>query len=482
MSKIQRIVIPGLLFLFPLGLCANELHVSGRVFFGQEHEPIPNFPVSIQTIGSGMSEQTFTNANGIYLFTLDIQPSDLPFSLIVETTDFCTGMQIQKQIFIFSGIDIWGLDFYICEGIITPPEPSVCSTYFYFALADAPPLSVSFFDLSYSDATINDWHWDFGDGNHSSAADPNHVYATAGMYEISLTISNEEDCSSTKKEVVFIDENELFEAPDCQAMFVFTQDSIESNTFHFKDNSYGHSENCQWNFGDGNWSLEHDPVHSYDVPGIYQVTLVKTSEQCTTNVSMMVHVADNIVYETDCSALFIPLMQDSLTVQFINLSPSNAISYEWELGDGAFSNEYIVSHQYSDSSNYNCRLTVTTTEGCSNTYDVLLDLENRTFTGQPAFLVINKVDTLEDDASMPIRIFPHPVQQTAHLVLESLESSDIILEIIHPNGQLIQVEKSTVYPGTNTLSLNMSDLPNGAYLLRLKQNGQNVVTKIIKNF
>lgn len=482
MSKIQKNVIPWLLLLLPFGIHANELIVSGRVFFGQEHEPIPNFPVSIQTIGSNMSEQTFTNGNGVYLFVLDIQPSDLPFSLIVETTDFCTGMQIQKQILIFSGFDIWGLDFYICEGIITPPEPTICSSFFYFALVEDSPLSVSFFDLSFSDGIINDWQWNFGDGIHSAETDPFHTYSMAGMYEVTLSITSEEDCSSTQKQVVFIDENELFEAPDCQAMFVFTQDSIAPNTFYFKDYSYGSTENWQWDFGDGNGSSEQNPVHSYALPGIYQAKLTKTSDQCTSQVSMLIQVAANVAYETACTALFIPIILDSLTVQFLNLSAAEASSFEWEFGDGSVSNEYIVAHQYADSSSYNCRLTIQTAEGCSNTFNVHLDLENRTFTGQPEYAVLNDAQDVEKNEEIPIRIYPNPAQQRANLLYESPENSDITIEIIHTNGQLIRVEKAAVHPGTNTLSLNLSDLSNGAYVVRLTQDGQSMLAKIIKHF
>ena len=49
-------------------------------------------------------------------------------------------------------------------------------------------LSVYFHDLSYYEPTS--WSWDFGDGTISTARHPVHTYASAGKYEVCLTVSN----------------------------------------------------------------------------------------------------------------------------------------------------------------------------------------------------------------------------------------------------------------------------------------------------
>ncbi len=50
-----------------------------------------------------------------------------------------------------------------------------------------PPLTVHFGNQSTGGFTASSW--DFGDGESSTARDPVHVYATAGAYTVTLTIS-----------------------------------------------------------------------------------------------------------------------------------------------------------------------------------------------------------------------------------------------------------------------------------------------------
>ena len=59
------------------------------------------------------------------------------------------------------------------------------------------PLSVSFKDLSTSGSPIVTWYWDFGDGATSTAQNPTHIYNTAGMYNVSLTVQDLDGCPRT---------------------------------------------------------------------------------------------------------------------------------------------------------------------------------------------------------------------------------------------------------------------------------------------
>lgn len=54
----------------------------------------------------------------------------------------------------------------------------------------APGVSVAFTDESRpGDGTITSWLWDFGDGQTSALQNPSHVYAAAGTYDVSLTVT-----------------------------------------------------------------------------------------------------------------------------------------------------------------------------------------------------------------------------------------------------------------------------------------------------
>ena len=48
-------------------------------------------------------------------------------------------------------------------------------------------MTVQFSDFSTGDVT--GWFWDFGDGQTASTPSPQHIYASSGTYDVSLTAS-----------------------------------------------------------------------------------------------------------------------------------------------------------------------------------------------------------------------------------------------------------------------------------------------------
>ncbi|MEO7264230.1 MAG: PKD domain-containing protein, partial [Ferruginibacter sp.] len=70
------------------------------------------------------------------------------------------------------------------------------------------PLNVQFTDLSNPvNGTINSWLWDFGDGSSSTLQNPNHVYTSAGNYNVSLRVSNSLGCFTTLTRTQYIQIN-----------------------------------------------------------------------------------------------------------------------------------------------------------------------------------------------------------------------------------------------------------------------------------
>jgi len=57
--------------------------------------------------------------------------------------------------------------------------------------AEADGLGVTFSDDSRSTTQVTSWLWDFGDGNTSTDASPEHAYAEAGDYQVSLRVGTE---------------------------------------------------------------------------------------------------------------------------------------------------------------------------------------------------------------------------------------------------------------------------------------------------
>ncbi len=67
------------------------------------------------------------------------------------------------------------------------------------------PLTVNFTDLSTpGTGVIDEWYWDFGDGNNSSSQNPTHEYPLLGYYTVSLTVTNDLDSTSMETKVDYI--------------------------------------------------------------------------------------------------------------------------------------------------------------------------------------------------------------------------------------------------------------------------------------
>jgi protein-disulfide isomerase len=70
------------------------------------------------------------------------------------------------------------------------------------------PLAVQFEDRSQFDPgrPITSWEWAFGDGERSTAANPQHTYSSPGLYTVSLTISDSagRKATATKQDYILV--------------------------------------------------------------------------------------------------------------------------------------------------------------------------------------------------------------------------------------------------------------------------------------
>lgn len=132
--------------------------------------------------------------------------------------------------------------------------------------------------------TIHTYNWNFGDGITSTQKNPIHAYATAGLYTVTLYVS---DGSSTDGEVTQI----LMTVPypaSCTAYCGISEGTPSLNNYPFTFMDYSTlADNSTitsvlWDFGDGNTSTASAPTHIYTTAGNYNVSYtITTSAGCT---------------------------------------------------------------------------------------------------------------------------------------------------------------------------------------------------------
>jgi PKD repeat protein len=226
---------------------------------------------------------------------------------------------------------------------LQPPVAAFSST----AHVGCAPLTVTFQDQSQGTVTDRQWNFPGGAPPSSVSPDPVVVYPTAGVYDVSLFVSNSAG-SSLAEEVAYVVVNS---AP--QANFVF---DVQGSSVYF-DNLSQDAQSYLWNFGDGSTSTQVNPTHQYLAEGQYVVTLTAFND-CG-----QVSIQEDVVISSPLSVAFSAAPEQGcapLVVAFSDESVGDVTNRQWtfEGGTPATSTAQNPVVTYSQPGTYNVTLTV----------------------------------------------------------------------------------------------------------------------------
>ena len=200
---------------------------------------------------------------------------------------------------------------------------------------------------------------DFGDGSTSTSESPLHVYASAGQYTVSLTVTDSNGQTDKVSKSVTVNALPTAAFSDSQA--------ASSLSVGFSDLSSAVSPatvtGWAWDFGDGSTSTSESPLHVYASAGQYTVSLTVTDSNGQT---------DKVSKSVTVNALPTAAFSDSqaassLSVGFSDLSsavsPATVTGWAWDFGDGSTSTSESPLHVYASAGQYTVSLTVTDSNG-----------------------------------------------------------------------------------------------------------------------
>jgi len=219
------------------------------------------------------------------------------------------------------------------------------------------PLTVCFTDNSTpGDGTINQWLWDFGDGNNSTQQNPCHTFAAPGSYTVTLVVTDDNGCSNTNLVTNYVNVSSTPTASFGGGPFGACGPPL---TVTFNNTSSGGASplTYQWDFGDGNSSTDTDPTHTYTANGSYTITLIATDPNgCadTTIVPAYVNINDVVAdFTVDTTRTC-----EGQPVNFTDLSTGPPSMWMWDFGDGNTSTAQNPSHAYAAAGTYTVSLIV----------------------------------------------------------------------------------------------------------------------------
>jgi len=276
-------------------------------------------------------------------------------------------------------------------GNITPtptaPTPvSPVANFIATPTSGEAPLAVNFTDLSTNAPTA--WTWDFGDNATSDQRNPIHTYTAAGTYTVTLTATNAAGSDDEVKTGYITVSSGGGSGGGEAPVANFTANITEGNAplaVQFTDTSTGVPTSWAWDFGDGNTATEQNPIHTYESPGNYSVTLNASNAygynvSAPTTITVLEPLVANFTYTPNEG-------NAPLAVTFNDTSTGNVTAWSWDFGDGNTSTEKNPIHTYVSAGNYTISLNASNAYGfnVSTVTDAVRVLEPPTaaFTATP---------------------------------------------------------------------------------------------------
>jgi len=361
------------------------------------------------------------------------------------------------------------------------PYPSDCYADFYYS-TDTLGYTFEFYNASWSVDSLYSVNWDFGDGNSSTEINPVHTYNADGQYEVILTLASS-ICTSSTKMIVYVGANNWY-PQYCQAFFFPEYSWNNIKEIKFVDYSYGNGAilSYNWDFGDGTGSNQQNPIHTFSANGEYLVTLTINTENCTSTFNELVYI-QNWNWFGSCNALFFPNFDETLSVQFYDLSNPFPTTWHWDFGDNTTSTEQNPIHTYAQPGIYTVTLETTSDSLCSSAFAMEIELyqvnKGVTYAGKineayaiaPTLTDVKEVDNKGDK----IKLYPNPVGNELNVnISNNFDKAQI--QIISITGQIVFNGEFT----ENNVTINTSNLKSGFYVARIITDGKISNIKFVK--
>jgi gliding motility-associated-like protein len=233
-----------------------------------------------------------------------------------------------------------------------------------FAMSDSastcPPLVVTFTNTSQNYISYN---WDFGDGTTSASFSPTHFYSTAGTFVVTLTVTAQGGCiDKTTKTIIIKGPQGTFAYNNIIGCTPLTTNFLATTL---------NAATIVWDFDDGNTisTTNLSITHTYTIPGFYLPKMILID-----NGGCQIAITGKDTIKVYGVKAFFSMDKtvfcDSASINFRDSSTTNdsIISWHWNFGDGTTSNVQNPSHTWLTTGNYTISLTVTTKQGCTDTY------------------------------------------------------------------------------------------------------------------
>ncbi len=266
----------------------------------------------------------------------------------------------------------------------------------------------------------------------------------------------------------------------CNSSFTFSTVGL---TVSFIDASGSSNtiSSWQWDFGDGNTSTIQNPTHTYAIADTYYVCLtIHDNHGCSS--SFCHHVVISSAHPCHASYSF-GVDSTGTIVHFSNASTgtTGSTTYYWEFGDGNSSTLENPVYTYQHPGHHVVCLYISdTTTGCSShfchiVYHWLTHHNHHIVLPSARGIAGAEAENKDENFS----VFPNPISSTATIEYWLTQDAQVSIEMFDLLGsKIIDPMLITESEGLHSHFVNVSNVSNGIYFLKLNANDESYIKKI----
>jgi len=209
--------------------------------------------------------------------------------------------------------------------------------------------------------------WIFGNGSGSNQPNPEVTFNNAGSYNVKLIVIYGQTTAVVTKTIVI--HSSITSSIGYDRNYICKPGAI-----NFTAASSGNINTYNWDFGDGSTAstVGNTITHNFASQGAYNVNLLATDVSgCSASDKTVITVKSPPITGTVSPTSGCVPANASLNATATIPAGSSITNYLWNFGDGSPAVSTIAnntSHTYNTAGNYSPMVTITTSEGCTNSY------------------------------------------------------------------------------------------------------------------
>ena len=482
----------------------RQIILTGKVTNSETGAPVANHEVcvvseSITSKNASYFKILATDEEGFYYDTISTTLNK--GSVQVYTYDWNDKMFEKKLYFRF--IELRNSNIFVADfSIFMPYQPAELQANFKYFLKNANDrFTYQFVDLTENEY-VNSWQWDFGDGSESDEQNPEHTFKATGLYKVKLTVMAElgrmQKISSYSTFIYVSKESYYHLGGHCFAgyfpidmgkAYLFyidkNQKFIPIDTSSFDTLGYYYF----YEIPEGEYCIKTQPqtasafygemIPTYYGDNVFWEKATHISHH-QTNWEYDIHLVEGFEPgEGNCSISGNVAYGDTLNKN--RISPAEGIDFYLLKEDGT-----LLTSRYSDDIG-NFEFDNIETGKYKLTADIpgythknkLIELNEENPEVSNIEILIENGDInmayeneLASNSILTGNLFPNPASDMIKMEISVPSNSDWVFEVIDTQGKKLQSQTVELQKGNSIVSMNVSTLKNGNYILLIKNKGQ----------